>query len=60
MSDIAENIEQVSLVPKRKLAEKFGVCMKTIDRWVEAEILEKPIVINGRHYFSRDARVEAA
>jgi hypothetical protein len=42
------------LLPKRKKAEQFKVCTKTIDRWVSRGILSKPTEINGRHYFDPD------
>jgi hypothetical protein len=42
--------------PKRKTAERHGVCVKTIDRWVEREILDPPIRINGRDYFDADCK----
>jgi hypothetical protein len=32
----------------RKIAEKYNVCVRTVERWVEAEILPEPDRINGR------------
>ena len=39
------------LEPKRETARRFGVCTKTVDRWVDRGILGRPIKINGRDYF---------
>jgi predicted site-specific integrase-resolvase len=48
------------LEPKRKTAERFGVCTKTINRWVETGILSPPVRINGRDYFDPDTKPTAA
>jgi hypothetical protein len=42
--------------PKRRFADRWGVCTKTIDRWVDAGLLDPPEIINGRHYFRTDAK----
>ena len=39
-----------ALIPTRKVAERFGVCMRTVERWVQAGILPQPTRINGRNY----------
>ena len=41
------------LLPKRLVAQRYGVCVRTIDRWVaNAELgFAQPININGRQYF---------
>jgi hypothetical protein len=46
--------------PARKKAERHGVCVKTLDRWVEAGILEPPERIRGRKYWRVDAEPKTA
>ena len=41
--------------PWRKVAEKFGVSTKTLDRWVVRGILDAPVKINKRKYGNIDA-----
>ena len=50
---------QAKLEPARKTADRFGVCTKTIDRWVEDGILPAPTRIRGRKYFSADVEPAA-
>jgi predicted site-specific integrase-resolvase len=33
------------------ICARYGVCSKTVKRWVEAGILPKPDMINNRRYF---------
>jgi len=42
------------LLSHRKKAEQLNVSPKTIDRWCEAGILRKPVVINARKYHDAD------
>jgi hypothetical protein len=42
------------LLSTRKMADKFSVCMRTIDRWVEAEILPPPKRVRGRRFWPSD------
>jgi predicted DNA-binding transcriptional regulator AlpA len=35
----------------RYLCQRYGVCDRTIDRWIEIGILPKPIYINKIRYF---------
>jgi hypothetical protein len=35
----------------RKLAEQNCVCIRTIERWVDAGILPPPVRINGRKFW---------
>jgi DNA-binding transcriptional MerR regulator len=41
--------------PARKYAERRGVTVKTLDRWVKAGILQPPERIKNRKYFNPDA-----
>jgi hypothetical protein len=50
MNDIRER------EPHRRFARRHGVTPKTIDRWVEREILPKPEYINGRKYWPVDTK----
>ena len=55
MSDTTKRRE-----PHRELASKHaerrGVSVKTLDRWVEQGILPPPVRINNRKYFNADAK----
>jgi DNA-binding transcriptional MerR regulator len=42
------------LEPARKFAERHGVSVKTLDRWVKSGILSPPDKINGRNYHNPD------
>lgn len=49
--------------PTRKLAERLGVCTRTIERWEQSGILPEPKRINGRKYWPEGTEpriVEAA
>ena len=57
------------LVLAPQLASEFGVCLRTLDRWLASSKLglPTPVVINHRRYFVRaetdawkDARLRAA
>jgi DNA-binding transcriptional MerR regulator len=39
------------LIPARLVAERYDVCVRTIDRWLDQGILPPPVVINNRRYF---------
>jgi hypothetical protein len=41
-------------LPARKVWQRYGVTDRTLDRWIEDPKVEfpKPLVINGRRYFS--------
>jgi hypothetical protein len=41
--------------PWPKLAEQHGVNVRTLDRWVDAGIIDAPEYINGRKYGDPDA-----
>lgn len=56
----SKTAQPARLEPKRKTAERFGVCTKTINRWVEDGILEPPVKINGRDYFDPNSKPAAA
>jgi predicted DNA-binding transcriptional regulator AlpA len=42
------------LWPIRKVLQRYGVCARTIDRWIADQTLgfPQPIVINRQRYFS--------
>jgi hypothetical protein len=45
--------------PKRreswpKKAARHGVCTRTLDRWVEKGIIDKPMIVRGRKYGDAD------
>lgn len=37
------------LLPIRRFAEQHGVSVRTVHRWAESEIIQKPERINGRN-----------
>jgi predicted DNA-binding transcriptional regulator AlpA len=41
-------------LPTRKVLERFGICTRTLDRWLAKPDLKfpRPIVVNGRRYFA--------
>ena len=41
-------------LPAGAVADRYGVSDRTIDRWVEASVLPKPVYINGRRYWDAD------
>jgi predicted DNA-binding transcriptional regulator AlpA len=57
MSEISSHDE---LWPTRRVLQRYGVCARTIDRWVADEALgfPQPIVINKRRYFRERQLVE--
>jgi hypothetical protein len=47
------------LLPTRLVCERYDVCDRTVDRWVESGVLPQPAYINKRRYFDEgelDAR----
>jgi hypothetical protein len=48
MSD-SKTLEKWAVKARRK-----AVCTRTLDRWAEAGIIKKPVIINGRKYGERD------
>jgi hypothetical protein len=44
-------------LPARSVAKRYGVCSRTLHRWMRDEKLgfPQPLVINGRMYFDEDA-----
>jgi predicted site-specific integrase-resolvase len=46
--------------PKRKIAERFQVSPRTIDRWTAEGILPKPRKINRRCYYPEGAEPQVA
>ena len=38
-------------LPTKSLMQRYGVCDRTIDRWVELNIIPKPTYINRRRYW---------
>ncbi|MBR0797309.1 DNA-binding protein [Bradyrhizobium jicamae] len=47
-------------LPARLVAARYGICGRTLSRWIETAELAfpQPIVINKRRYFSEDALTE--
>ena len=47
---------QPTLIPARKVWERFDVTDRTLDRWVADPRLQfpQPVVINRRRYFAED------
>jgi hypothetical protein len=43
-------------LPWPRLAERFGVTVRTLDRWVQLGIIAKPEVIRGRKYGDPDCQ----
>jgi hypothetical protein len=48
--------------PWKKKALRHGVSTRTLDRWVVAGIIAKPVIINGRKYgdAEEEPRIDAA
>jgi predicted site-specific integrase-resolvase len=46
-------VNEHGLEPKRKTAERLGVCTKTLDRWAATGRLRGRVKINDRDYFPR-------
>jgi hypothetical protein len=40
--------------PWPKKAQRHGVCTRTLDRWVEKGIIDKPMIVRGRKYGDAD------
>jgi hypothetical protein len=45
-----------ALDPTRIIAERHGVCIRTIERWTGAGILPQPMRINGRKFWPAGTR----
>jgi DNA-binding transcriptional MerR regulator len=43
----------------RKVRERYDVCGRTIDRWLEKGILPPPIFVRGRRYWELSALEQA-
>jgi predicted DNA-binding transcriptional regulator AlpA len=41
-------------ITAKPLAERYGICERTLDRWVEAGALPPPVKIQGRKYWLAD------
>jgi hypothetical protein len=54
MPDPTKN-RSLQLETYRKYAERHSVSTRTLDRWVEDEILQQPVRIRGRKYLPSDA-----
>ena len=46
------------LLHMRAICARYGVSDRTIDRWVEAGELPKPVYIQGRRYWSEESLKE--
>ena len=42
------------LLHLRAVCARYGISDRTVDRWVEAGVLPKPIYINGRRYWDAE------
>jgi predicted site-specific integrase-resolvase len=40
-----------ALEPTRVIAQRHDVCIRTVERWIEAGLLPPPMKINGRKYW---------
>lgn len=56
MSNSTNNTQLRVKVTKRGVADSYGVCTRTIERYVDDPRLEfpKPLIIRGRSYFYLD------
>jgi DNA-binding transcriptional MerR regulator len=52
-----EEISRKRRLQTRSLCERYDVCGRTIDRWVEQGILPPPLIINRRRYWD-EAEIE--
>jgi predicted DNA-binding transcriptional regulator AlpA len=43
------------LLPTRLVCERYNICDRSVDRWVEKGTLPKPEYINKRRYFDEAA-----
>jgi len=52
-SEIPDPAERpvTALDPTRVVAKRHQVCIRTVERWVEAGILPQPMRINGRKFW---------
>jgi hypothetical protein len=50
MGNAALEVTGKRFISHTAAARQRGVCTKTIDRWVEKGLIERPTVINGRKY----------
>jgi hypothetical protein len=50
---------KVRKLSARALCDRYGVVTRTIDRWVQANILPQPTIINKRRYWD-EAGIELA
>ena len=41
-------------LPLRVVCERYGVCARTIDRWLAHGLLPTPMVINHRRYWDEE------
>jgi DNA-binding transcriptional MerR regulator len=44
-------VSQVRKLTARSLADRYGISLKTIDRWTEAGILPRPMRVNRRRFW---------
>jgi hypothetical protein len=58
MSTSRPEVTGKRFVSHREAAATYGVCTKTIDRWVERGLLETPTVINERKYHRVESLAE--
>jgi predicted DNA-binding transcriptional regulator AlpA len=42
------------LLHLRAVCARYGISDRTVDRWVEASVLPKPVYIQGRRYWDAD------
>jgi predicted DNA-binding transcriptional regulator AlpA len=42
------------LLPARAVATRYGMCLKSIDRWLAGKLLPEPVRIRGRRYWYED------
>jgi DNA-binding transcriptional MerR regulator len=43
------------LIPARAVARRYGVCLRSIDRWLKKGVIPKPTrTVNGRRYWRLD------
>jgi predicted site-specific integrase-resolvase len=46
MSDLLDR-----MLPTRMICARYGICARTVSRWLEAGILPQPLRVNGVRYW---------
>ena len=55
-----DGVDHGALIPKPNVAREFGVCSRTLSRWLNDGALgfPRPVTLRGRNYFARSELVD--